>query len=134
MLNAPPPFAAGALGQVALTVSDVERAKVFYRDTLGLPLLFEAGPTLAFLQAGDVRLMLTVPQGHGAVGFNSVLYFRVQGIGLTHNAILARGAAPERPPELVAQMPDYDLWMSFVRDPEGNLIGLMEEISRLQDR
>ena len=31
------------LVQVALTCRDLDRARTFYRDTLGLPLLFEAG-------------------------------------------------------------------------------------------
>lgn len=43
-----------------------------------------------------------------------------------YQALLARGAADERPPQLTAKMPDHDLWIGFVRDPDGNLIGLME--------
>ena len=31
------------LGQVCINVHDLERATAFYRDTLGLPLLFTAG-------------------------------------------------------------------------------------------
>ncbi len=33
----------------------------------------------------------------------------------------------ERDPQLAARMPDHELWIGFVRDPDGNLIGLMEE-------
>jgi len=44
-----------------------------------------------------------------------------------HEAIVQRGARSERPPQLTARMPDHELWMSFLRDPDGNLIGLMEE-------
>src|ERR1051326_4644270 len=36
------------LVQVALTCRDLDRARSFYRDTLGLPLLFEAGNMLFF--------------------------------------------------------------------------------------
>ena len=36
------------LVQVALTCRDLDRARAFYRDTLGLPLLFEAGTMLFF--------------------------------------------------------------------------------------
>jgi hypothetical protein len=63
------------LGQVALAVSDVAAALHFYRDVLGLRFLFSAGPNLAFLAAGDVRIMLTLPQGAGKAGANSILYF-----------------------------------------------------------
>lgn len=115
------------LGQVALTVSDVARAKAFYRDVLGLTFLFDAGPNLAFLAAGGVRLMLTTPQGAGEVGRNSVLYFRTPAVDAMYRAAVERGATPEREPGLTAKMPDHELWMAFVRDPDGNLVGLMEE-------
>jgi predicted enzyme related to lactoylglutathione lyase len=115
------------LGQIAVTVSDVGKALAFYRDVLGLRFLFQPAPTLAFLAAGDVRIMLTTPQGHGAPGANSVLYFKVAGIEQAHAALVARGAANERAPQLTAKMPDHELWIGFVRDPDGNLVGLMEE-------
>lgn len=114
--------------QIAVTVSDVDAALGFYRDVLGLPFLFRAGPQLAFLDADGVRIMLTTPQGAGAVGANSILYFRVRDIGATHAAMLARGAAGEREPQLTARMPDHELWTAFLRDPDGNLVGLMEEV------
>ncbi|HEV7272543.1 VOC family protein [Pseudoxanthomonas sp.] len=113
--------------QIAITVSDVDAALAFYRDALGLPFLFQPAPTLAFLQAGDVRLMLTTPQGAGAVGANSVLYFRVDDIVATQVALVARGATEERGPQLAVRMPDHELWIGFLRDPDGNLVGLMEE-------
>ena len=113
--------------QIALTVSDVESALTFYRDVLGLEFLFRPGENLAFLAAADVRLMLSTPQGAGVVGANSILYFAVTDIATVHAALLERGAAGEREPALAAQMPDHELWTSFVRDPDGNLVGLMEE-------
>lgn len=115
------------IGQIAITVSDVSQALVFYRDVLGLEFLFSPAPTLAFLRAGSVRIMLSTPQGAGAVGANSVLYFKVNEIGNVFTAIVERGAQVERPPQLAAQMPDHALWIGFVRDPDGNLVGLMEE-------
>jgi predicted enzyme related to lactoylglutathione lyase len=115
------------LGQVAIIVSDVGKALPFYRDALGLKFLFSAGPDLAFLAAGDVRIMLTTPQGHGAPGANSILYFKVTDIAAAHAAAVAHGAASERAPQLTAKMPDHELWIGFVRDPDGNLVGLMEE-------
>src|SRR5262245_48197433 len=113
--------------QIAITVSDVATALPFYRDVLGVPFLFSAGPNLAFLDAGGVRLMLTTPQGAGSVGHNSILCFKVSDITAVHAAIVARGATNERAPQLAAKMPDHELWTGFLRDPDGNLIGLMEE-------
>lgn len=128
-MSSTPSPAAGVseIGQIALTVSDVAKAKTFYRDVLGLKFLFDAGPNLAFVAAGSVRLMLTTPQGHGEPGRNSILYFKVIGLEATHAAVVARGAINERAPQLTAKMPDHELWIGFVRDPDGNLVGLMEE-------
>jgi len=113
--------------QIAITVSEVGKVLPFYRDALGLRFLFSPGPNLAFLAAGTVRLMLTTPQGAGAPGQNSILYFKVTDIATTHNTIVARGATSERTPQLTARMPDHELWISFLRDPDGNLVGLLEE-------
>jgi predicted enzyme related to lactoylglutathione lyase len=113
--------------QIAITVSDVSTVLPFYRDVLGLNFLFSPAPTLAFLAAGPVRIMLSTPQGAGTVGHNSILYFKVADITATHAAIVGRGAKEERAPQLAAKMPDHELWTSFVRDPDGNLVGLMEE-------
>ncbi|NEZ02547.1 glyoxalase [Wenzhouxiangella sp. XN201] len=115
------------IGQIAITVSDVEQALGFYRDALGLDFLFSAGPELAFLNADGVRIMLSTPQGAGTVGANSVLYFKVSDIEAVHSSIVARGAQNERDPQLAAKMPDHELWTGFLRDPDGNLVGLMEE-------
>ena len=113
--------------QIAITVSDVDAALLFYRDVLGLTFLFSAGPNLAFLDAAGIRVMLSTPQGSGAVGQNSILYFKVSDIVAVHAALVERGAKDERAPQLAAKMPDHALWTGFLRDPDGNLVGLMEE-------
>ena len=115
------------IGQIAITVSDVAKALPFYRDVLGLKFLFSPGTNIAFLAAGPVRIMLSAPQGAGAVGANSILYFKVTDIVATHAAIVEKGAANERTPQLTAKLPDCELWIGFVRDPDGNIVGLMEE-------
>jgi predicted enzyme related to lactoylglutathione lyase len=121
-------LAVSEIGQIAVVVSDVAKATAFYRDVLGLKFLFSAGANLAFLQAGTVRLMLTVPEGNvGQPGKNSILYFKVADLAATHAAIVARGAKSEHEPRLIAKMPDHELWMAFVRDMDGNIIGLMNE-------
>ena len=113
--------------QIAITVSDVDDALGFYRDVLGLAFLFRAGPNLAFLDAGGVRLMLGTPEGERTVAHNSILYFTVSDIETTHAGLVARGATNEGAPHVVAQMPDHELWIGFLRDPDGNVVGLMEE-------
>lgn len=116
------------IGQIGITVSDVEKVLPFYKDSLGLDFLFMAGPNLAFLQSGDTRIMLTTPQGGGAeIGKNSILYFKTADIESTYQSILDNGGTAERGPELAAKMPDHELWLAFIRDPDGNLVGLMQE-------
>lgn len=127
-MSSPTPFTGlSDIGQIAVIVGDVAKATAFYRDVLGLKFLFPAGPNMAFLAAGNVRLMLTTPQGHGEVGKNSILYFKVTDIVLTHAQLVARGAPPASEPRMIAKMPDHELWMAAVRDPEGNVVELMEE-------
>ena len=121
------PVKLSTIRQIAITVSDVDGAIAFYNGILGLDFLFRAGPNLAFLDAGGVRVMLTTPQGSGAIGANSVLYFSVSDIVSVYDFVVSRGASSERPPALAAKMPDHELWIGFLRDPDGNLVGLMEE-------
>lgn len=115
------------VGQIAITVSDVDEALGFYRDILGLQFLFQAGPNLAFLSTGNLRLMLSTPQGEGEVGANSILYFKTVNIEQRYADLLEAGACAERAPVMVAAMSDHDLWLAFVRDTDQNLVGLMEE-------
>jgi methylmalonyl-CoA/ethylmalonyl-CoA epimerase len=115
-----------ALGQIALTVADVERATAFYRDTLGVPFLF-AFPGLAFFRLGDVRLMLSRPEGADARPMASPLYFRVPDIAHVHRTLSDRGVEFVDAPHVVHRDASMELWITFFRDPDGNLLALMEE-------
>jgi len=114
------------LRQLAYVVSDVPQALAFFQQ-LGLSLLFQPAPQLAFIALGSVRIMLTQPQGAGAVGQNSVLYLQCQSIEAEYQRLLDIGVMGERPAQCVAQMPGHDLWLAFFRDPDGNLLALLEE-------
>lgn len=115
------------LGQLGITVNDVQVALPFYTAVLGLEFLFAPTAQLAFVQCGATRLMLSTPQGAGEVGKNSIPYFQTTNIEQFYTTALQRGATGERAPQLAAQMSDHQLWMAFLKDPDGNLIGLMEE-------
>ena len=115
------------LGQIAIPVHDLDRAIVFYRDTLGLPLSFTAGK-LAFFNCGGVRLMLSVPEKPGFDHPSSILYFAVPDLAAAHQQMLAAGVHFEDQPHLIAKMPDHDLWMAFFRDSERNVLALMSEV------
>ena len=116
-----------ALGQVALTVADVTRSTAFFRDAVGLRFLFAAGPSLAFLDLGNARLMLSASEGEFTPGSSTVLYLRVADIERSYAAISERGVTFIDEPHLVAPMPDHDLWMCFFRDPDQHTLALMSE-------
>ena len=115
------------LGQLGLSVRDMAVSLPFYRDVLGLPLLFMGGPTLAFLDCGGVRVMLDANAGAGRGGHDVVLYFRVDDLEAAFARLEPHAPKIEEAPHLVARMPDHELWMAFFRDPDGHLLALMAE-------
>ena len=117
------------IGQIAVNIHDLDRATTFYRDTLGLPLLFSASG-MAFFDCGGVRLMLARPEKPEFDHPGSVLYFTVPDIQATHQRMTASGAQFVDKPHVVARMPDHDLWMTFFHDSEQNLLALMSEVPR----
>lgn len=122
-----PQVSLSTIGQIALNTHDTEKAVAFYRDVLGLKMLYQFGQ-LAFFDAGGVRLMISPPEKPEFDHANSILYFKVADIRAAHGALSARGAKFENEPTLIARMPDHELWMCGFRDPEGNLLELMSEV------
>ena len=118
------------LGQIAVNAKDMERAAGFYRDVLGLKLLVKAPPGLAFFDCGGVRLMLSRPEKPEFDHPSSVLYFAVPDIQAAYNKMKGEGVRFEGEPHLLAKMPTHDLWMTFFRDSEDNLLALMSEMAR----
>jgi len=121
------------IGQIAFTVADLPRAVAFYRDVLGLRFLFDAPPSMAFFECGGTRLMLTPPERDGAAAgqqFNSILYYTVPDIAAAARALGDRGVSFEQPPHVVARLAAADLWMAFLRDPDGHMLAIMSEVAR----
>lgn len=122
-------FGLGQIGQIAVPVTDIERAIRFYRDTLGMRFLFEAPPGLGFFDLNGIRLMLDGP-AKAQAGNSSVIYYKVDDLQSSFETLSKRGVQFETDPHLIAKMPDHDLWMAFLRDPDKNLIALMCEIGK----
>ncbi len=116
------------IAQVALTVTDLSQAKEFYRDVLGMQFLFDAG-TMAFFQCGSVRLMIGTSEKPPASD-GTILYFRIGDLAAGHAGLKSRGVQFVQEPHLVTRMKSHDLWLAFLKDPAGNTIGLMSEITR----
>lgn len=122
------PFGLSEIGQIALTVSDLDRATAFYRDALGIRHLFTAPPGMAFFDCGGVRLLLGTEESsdHGRPA--SILYFRVEDIEGAHQTLAGRGVVFEQEPHVAHRAQDHELWLAFFRDSEGNLHALMSEV------
>ena len=113
-----------AIGQIALAVSDISRAEAFYRDVLGLTHLFTFGQ-LAFFDCDGTRLFLdALPEAQGKG--NSVIYFRVGDIHATQESLTRKGVPFEAAPHIIHKHEDRtEEWMTFFRDPDGNMLSLM---------
>ena len=118
------------LGQIHIRTHNVERAAEFYEKILGLKLLFKAPPGLAFFDCGGVRLILDHPEKPEFDHASSILYFAVPDIQAAHANLKANGVRFEDEPHMIAKLPDHNLWMTFFRDTEDNLLALMSEVKR----
>ncbi len=114
------------IGQIALPVTDVDRAEAFYRTALGLRQLYRFGD-LTFFDCAGVRLMLEKAHDPTGTPRSSVIYFRCADIALAVRELRGRGVAFDDSPHLIARMDDHDLWMTFFRDPDGHTLALMQE-------
>jgi predicted enzyme related to lactoylglutathione lyase len=122
----------GPIMQILVPVTDIDRAAAFYGEVLGLPLVFRF-PGNAFFDAHGVRLYLAKPTEPG-FGGPVTLYFRVDDVTGTLERLEARGATVRERPEIVFDPDEYDLWLAFVTDPDGNNIGLMREAPKGLER
>jgi methylmalonyl-CoA/ethylmalonyl-CoA epimerase len=120
-----PDLSHARLGQIAIVCQDVGRATNFYRDVLGVPFLFAAGPQLSFFDAAGTRLMLSFAEGDA--NGTSALYFFVSDIMAVAATLTDRGVSFANAPHMVARLPDHELWLAEFRDSEGNVLAVMEE-------
>ena len=127
-MTAAPTPAIERIGQIYVTAHDLDRAVRFYRDTLGLPFLFQV-PRMAFFDCGGVRLMLGIPDAPEFDHPASIIYYRVADIDAAHQALVGRGVTFRQPPHLVARLAAFDLYLADFQDSEGNALALMSEVA-----
>ena len=123
-------FGLAAIEQIAVTAHDIERAVEFYRDKLGMKLLFSVPPNLAFFDCDGIRLMLSLPAKPEFAHPSSVIYFNVADIHQAAETLATRGVQFEGQPEFVADMGTYNLWLAAFRDSENNLLALMSHVPK----
>lgn len=118
------------VGQLLIPVERLDRAIEYYRDVLGLKYLFSAPPQMSFFQAGNVRLLVGVPEAGQGRERGSTVYFKVSDIHAVHATLSQRGVHFGSDPKLIHTTATSELWLAEFRDPDGNQLALMGEIER----
>jgi methylmalonyl-CoA/ethylmalonyl-CoA epimerase len=119
------------LVQVAQRAEDLERASAFYADLLGTPPAATYDPPgLVFFDLVGVRLMLELNAPA------AMLYLSVTDIEATIDRLRSSGVTIESEPHVIFSHEDdtlgpagTDETQAFIRDSEGNLVGLVEQRS-----
>ena len=123
-------FGLSTIGQIAVNAHDIDRATAFYRDKLGMKLLFAAPPKMSFFDCGGIRLMLSLPDKPEFDHASSIIYFNVDDIQKAVAALKQRGVPFEEEPHAVADMGTYVLWMAAFRDSENNMLAMQSNVPK----
>lgn len=118
--------------QVAQHADDLDRAAAFYEALLGGP---PAGrfdpPGLLFFNVGRSRLLLE------KAAASALVYLQVNDVRETIDALRARDVEIVAEPHVIFNHVDDSLgpagtdeWMAFIRDSEGNTVGLVSHEPR----
>jgi len=113
-----------SIAQIALTTQNLTGAVAFYRDTLGLKLMFEV-PGMAFFDVGGTRLMLGENRLSEKLQNNTYVYFDAGDWYETEAALERRGLKFDRPADIVQRTEDKEHAIRFFRDPDGNALAIM---------
>ncbi len=117
------------VAQLMVPVEDFERGVSFYRDVLGIPLMFTAPPQMAFFNCGGIRLLVGVlPPGEVAQRGGGI-YFQVPDIGAVFSTLTSKGVGFRAAPHMVHRTANSELWLAEFRDPDGNQLALMSEVA-----
>ncbi|MDP7980239.1 VOC family protein [Bacillus sp. WLY-B-L8] len=115
------------VGQIGVPVKDLDRAINFYKEKLGLLLLFNTD-TMAFFECNGLHLFLSLPEKEEFAQSSSVIYFQVEKIKETYEDLLSKEIVFIDEPHIVAKMGQLETWMTFFKDTEGNTHALMSEV------
>jgi len=115
----------GPLGQIARRVKNIQEARRWYGEVLGLPHLYSFGD-LAFFDCGGTRLFLS--QDAGGELNESILYFRVPDIRAAHDSLAAHGVEFINAPHMIHRHEDgTEEWMAFFKDNDGRPLAIMAQ-------
>lgn len=114
------------INQIGVPVKEITRAIDFYKEQLGLSLLFNTD-TMAFFDCDGLRLMLSLPEKEQFAHASSVIYFEVEDIDRSYTDFQARGVWFSGPPHCVVKNGPAETWMAFFEDTEGNTHALTSD-------
>ena len=117
------------VAQLLIPIEDFEAGVAFYRDVLGIPLLFTAPPQMAFFDCGGVRLLVGVMPVGQVAQRGSAIYFQVPDINAVYSSLKDKGVSFKAAPHVVNRTPTSELWLSEFADPDGNQLALMSEVA-----
>ena len=116
------------IGQIHLSVSDVDAAVAFYRDVLGLPFLFRVpNQPMAFFDCDGVRLYVGEPETE-EYRTRGMVYFAVPDLDEAHAELSRRGVTFLDGPHIVHRDEHSEIRMAFFRDLDENNLALMTEV------
>ena len=117
-----------SIGQIHVTVNDIDESVAFYRDVLGMKFLFQvADQDMAFFDCGGVRLYLGVPEGSERKS-SATIYYRVDDIQESWKTLMGKDVKVMSKPHLITRLEDHELWMGFFNDPADNIVAIMSEV------
>ncbi|MFC5000366.1 VOC family protein [Dactylosporangium cerinum] len=109
---------------ITLIVSDLDRSRRFYRDTLGLTEL-DSGPAAAVLATGDARVVLRRVADMPPVDRRVVhLNLEVPDVYEAYERLREQGVDFVHRPRVVPQGEQLELCSATFRDPDGHAIAL----------
>jgi len=123
-------FGLSKIGQIAVVVHDLSTAVAYYRDVLGMRLLFEIPPKMAFFDCAGIRLMLSLPESAEYDHPGSIIYYSVPDMQEAARELKARGVLFDSEPHVIGKLPHADIWMAFFKDPDRNVLALLSEVPR----
>jgi catechol 2,3-dioxygenase-like lactoylglutathione lyase family enzyme len=117
------------LTQVGLSVRDLDRARDFYRDVLGLQLLFETNGMLFFQLAG-LRLMVGLAFDAAKPIGGSILYFDAPDFEAVVSSLERKGVIFLNDAQVLQRTDTHELKLRSFFDPDGNGLALLGLVQR----
>ncbi|MEP3891229.1 MAG: VOC family protein [Hellea sp.] len=114
--------------QIAITTSDLPKAIIYYRDTLGLPFLFESNG-MAFFDMAGIRLMIAYDADRPTSSPTSIIYFEVDDFNEAVKRLRNVKVTLDGPVETVQSTPAGDLKIQQFHDFDGNALALIGLVS-----